>query len=94
MFRPSQDALVAKRVGGIEAGLHAHERYLTEHGVPRSMDELSGHAIIGFDEENAFIRKLQDRFPAFSRLASVRSSVSSCSGTKSWLSGEFGIDTS
>ncbi len=69
MFRPSQDALVAKRVGGVEVGLHAHERYLTEHGVPKSMDELSGHAIIGFDHENAFIRKLQDQFPAFSRAA-------------------------
>jgi DNA-binding transcriptional LysR family regulator len=69
MFRPSQDALVAKRVGGVEVGLYAHERYLTEHGVPKSMEELSGHAIIGFDQENAFIRKLQDQFPAFSRAA-------------------------
>jgi DNA-binding transcriptional LysR family regulator len=50
-------------------GLYAHERYLTEHGVPKSMEELSGHAIIGFDQENAFIRKLQDQFPAFSRAA-------------------------
>ncbi len=31
------------------------------------MDELSGHALIGFDHENAFIRKLQDQLPAFSR---------------------------
>ena len=69
MFRPSQDALVAKRVGGVEVGLYAHERYLTEHGMPKSMEELSGHAIIGFDQENAFIRKLQDQFPAFSRAA-------------------------
>jgi DNA-binding transcriptional LysR family regulator len=69
MFRPSQDALVAKRVGGVEVGLYAHESYLTAHGVPKSMEELSGHAIIGFDQENAFIRKLQDQFPAFSRAA-------------------------
>lgn len=69
MFRPSQDALVAKRVGGVEVGLHAHKRYLTEHGVPKSMEALSGHAIIGFDHENTFIRKLQDQFPVFSRTA-------------------------
>ncbi|HEY1394109.1 MAG TPA: LysR family transcriptional regulator [Methylibium sp.] len=67
MFRPVQDALVAKRVGGIEVGLHAHESYLAVHGVPKSMSELSRHALIGFDQENAFIRSLQDKFKAFSR---------------------------
>ncbi len=67
MFRPVQEALVAKRVGGIEAGLYAHARYLAIHGVPQSMDELSRHALIGFDRENAFIRSLQDKFKGFSR---------------------------
>jgi DNA-binding transcriptional LysR family regulator len=69
MVRPSQDALVAKRVGGVELGLYAHERYLAKRGVPKSMDELPGHAIIGYDQENAFIRKFQDQFPVFSRAA-------------------------
>ncbi|WP_394790567.1 LysR family transcriptional regulator [Rhodoferax sp.] len=69
MLRPAQDALVAKRVGGIEVGLHAHTRYLAAHGMPKSMDALSEHALIGFDQENAYIRKLQDRFPVFSRAA-------------------------
>jgi DNA-binding transcriptional LysR family regulator len=64
-----QDALVARRVGGIELGLHAHERYLAEHGTPKSMDELPRHALIGFDDETAYIRRLQDQFPAFSRAA-------------------------
>jgi DNA-binding transcriptional LysR family regulator len=67
MFEPTQDALIAKRIGGIEVGLHAHERYLAVHGVPRSIDELSKHAIIGFDRETAFIRTLQDHFPFLSR---------------------------
>lgn len=69
MLRPAQDALVAKRIGGIEIGLHAHERYLAEHGVPKSLGELSKHTLIGFDRETAFTRKVQDRFPAFSRSA-------------------------
>jgi DNA-binding transcriptional LysR family regulator len=69
MLRPSQDALVAKRVGGVELGLHAHERYLKEHGAPKSMNDLEAHATIGFDHESAFTRKLQDQFPAFSRAA-------------------------
>ncbi len=67
MVKPTQDALIAKRVGGIEIGLHAHERYLALHGMPTSLDELAGHSLIGFDHENAFIRKLQAQFPAFAR---------------------------
>lgn len=67
MFRPVQEALVAKRIGGIEVGLHAHERYLAQHGVPKSMSELPRHTIIGFDRETAYIRSLQDRFEAFNR---------------------------
>ena len=67
MLRPAQDALVAKRIGGIELGLHAHERYLATHRTPRSMAELARHALIGFDHENALIRRLQDQFPVFSR---------------------------
>lgn len=67
MFRPEQDAVVAQRVGGIELGLHAHESYLASHGVPKALEELSGFALIGFDQENAFIRRMQEQFKAFSR---------------------------
>ncbi|WP_395063446.1 LysR family transcriptional regulator [Paraburkholderia silvatlantica] len=67
MFRPAQEALVTKRVGAIEVGLHAHERYLALHGVPESMKALSRHTIIGFDRENAFIRSVQPRFAAYNR---------------------------
>jgi DNA-binding transcriptional LysR family regulator len=67
MFRPVQEALVAKRVGGIEIGLYAHERYLAAHGAPESALDLSCHAIIGFDQENAFIRAAQEKFKWFSR---------------------------
>lgn len=67
MVKPTQDALVAKRVGGVVLGLHAHERYLALHGLPKSMADLAGHAMIGFDHESAFIRKLQTQYPAFSR---------------------------
>ena len=69
MLRPTQDALLAKHVGGIELGLHAHASYLLAHGVPQSIAKLASHSIIGFDHENAFIRKLQDQFPVFTRSA-------------------------
>lgn len=67
MFRPMQDALVARHVGEIELGLHAHERYLVAHGVPKSMNDLSRHALIGFDQETAFIRSLLDKIETFPR---------------------------
>lgn len=69
MFRPTQDALVARRVGDIELGLHAHRDYLASRGAPASMAELSGHALIGYDHEHAFIRAFQHRFPVFARAA-------------------------
>jgi len=56
MARPRQELLVARRVGQIELGLHAHRRYLSRHGAPGSMAELAEHALIGFDQTTAFVR--------------------------------------
>jgi len=67
MFAPVQDALVARRVGGIELGFHAHADYLAEHGKPASLAELERHTLIGFDTETAFIRQMQARFPVLTR---------------------------
>ncbi|MBT2373458.1 LysR family transcriptional regulator [Pseudomonas fluorescens] len=58
MVRPSQEQLLARRIGNIELGLHAHDDYLQHHGTPRQLSELAPHSIIGYDQENAFIRSL------------------------------------
>ena len=67
MFRPVQDALIARRVGNIEVGLHAHKSYLAKHGTPKSIAGLSKHTLIGFDYESAYIRQLQQKYPWLSR---------------------------
>jgi DNA-binding transcriptional LysR family regulator len=67
MFVPQQEALVVKRIGGIELGMHAHERYLAAHGIPKSFKELAQHSLVGFDRENALIRRLQNQYKMFSR---------------------------
>ncbi len=67
MVAPTQDALVAQRVGAIELGLHAHERYLAEHGTPRTLAQLRRHTLIGYDTESPISRRLQARWPAFAR---------------------------
>jgi DNA-binding transcriptional LysR family regulator len=69
MFRPQQEALVARHVGAIELGLHAHRSYLAMHGVPASLQDLARHSLIGFDHESAFIRRFQQQFPLFTREA-------------------------
>ncbi|NBF04560.1 LysR family transcriptional regulator [Pseudomonas sp. Fl5BN2] len=67
MFRPTQEALLVRRVAGIELGLHAHHDYLAQQGIPTSLADLSDHALIGFDTETAFIRGLQQQYPMLTR---------------------------
>jgi len=49
MVKPTQSALMAKKLGTLHLGLHAHPRYLKMHGAPRSLEELREHPLIGFD---------------------------------------------
>lgn len=64
MVRPSQGALVAKRIGDIPLGLYAHRDYLRRHGTPASIEELAGHALIGYDRRTTFIRSVEKYMPA------------------------------
>jgi DNA-binding transcriptional LysR family regulator len=61
MVRPAQEALVARRLGAVELGLHAHRSYLDRCGIPAHLDDLRVHTLIGFDRESAFIRGLRAR---------------------------------
>ena len=58
MVRPSQEQFLAQRIGLIEVGLHARDDYLHQHGTPQELKDLTDHAVIGYDRENAFIRSL------------------------------------
>jgi len=49
MVKPTQSALLAKKIGSLRLGLHAHPRYLQTHGTPRTAEELRQHPLIGFD---------------------------------------------
>jgi DNA-binding transcriptional LysR family regulator len=67
MVPPTQEALVARRIGAIEVGMHAHRGYLERAGMPKSLGDLADHTLIGFDRENDLIRRLQKQFGAFAR---------------------------
>jgi DNA-binding transcriptional LysR family regulator len=58
MAPPTQNALVAKKVGEIELGFYASPAYLARHPAPMGFDELKGHPLIGFDSEAYSIRDL------------------------------------
>jgi DNA-binding transcriptional LysR family regulator len=67
MLRPRQELLVARRVGEIEVGLHAHKRYLARHGTPSTVADLAKHSLIGFDQTTAFVRSAGKALAAWRR---------------------------
>ncbi len=53
MVRPTQGALLTKRVGSVRLGLYAHRRYLEAHGPATQI-------AIGFDRDFQNVRALKD----------------------------------
>ncbi|SJZ91787.1 LysR family transcriptional regulator [Consotaella salsifontis] len=45
---PSDSGLVMKRLGTLEESTLASPSYLKRHGIPRSLDDLDGHRMVGF----------------------------------------------
>lgn len=56
MVRPDQSSLVARKLGDVGVGAYAHERYLARAGVPRTLQDLSRHTLIGFARDDLILR--------------------------------------
>jgi DNA-binding transcriptional LysR family regulator len=67
MVRPTQGALVAKRIGRIDIGLYAHRHYLKGRTIPRQLEDLRQHALIGYDRDQAYARILERMGVPFTR---------------------------
>ncbi|PKN54628.1 MAG: LysR family transcriptional regulator [Deltaproteobacteria bacterium HGW-Deltaproteobacteria-14] len=67
MFEPSQEALVARRIGDVAIGMFAHRRYLERRGTPATLADLAGHTLIGFDTETPALRAMLRTIPGLSR---------------------------
>lgn len=67
MVAPEQGSLIARRIGDIELGLHAHRRYLDARGTPQTLEQLTEHALIGFDQETPFLRSARHWLPQWRR---------------------------
>ena len=57
MARPTQEALLARKVGEPQIGLFAHRDYIARRGVPEFIDDPD-HAAVGFDRSDTAIRAL------------------------------------
>jgi len=58
MTPPRQQALLAKAVGRIRLGLYAHQDYLARSAPLETMEDLTRHALIGFDRDEASLRSI------------------------------------
>ena len=67
MVRPTQKALIAKKIGAVEIGLYAHKAYCEAHGLPDTVDELPDHAWIGFDRDDRSFRSVGAESQGISR---------------------------
>ena len=56
MTPPSQNALVAKKVGEVAITFFATAQYLERHGMPETLADFEDHAIIGFDSPGRGMR--------------------------------------
>jgi DNA-binding transcriptional LysR family regulator len=58
MSRPTQQSLVARRLGALGLGFYAAPAYVERHGAPVCAETLRDHTVIGFDTFPANLRNL------------------------------------
>lgn len=56
MARPDQSSLVAKRIGEVRVCACAHNDYLRRRSIPRQMQDLLSHELIGDDQGDQIIK--------------------------------------
>jgi DNA-binding transcriptional LysR family regulator len=66
MARPSQGALLARRIGFVPLRLYAHRRWLDAHGPPTSFEAAAAFGI-GFDRDAQIARSLAESQLPFTR---------------------------
>jgi DNA-binding transcriptional LysR family regulator len=59
MSKPTQQALIAKKLGRVDIGMYAHQRYAKARGLPRSLADLVHHTLIGADTDPTALRLAQ-----------------------------------
>jgi len=63
MVEPTQQALVARKLGVLQLGLYAHRDYLDLRGIPGSIADLIDHDLIGADSNGNLSRAVLGALP-------------------------------
>lgn len=56
MFDPTQNALIARKLGDTPLGVYASRDYLAHRGRPQTLRDILDHDVIGFDRADDIIR--------------------------------------
>ncbi len=56
MFDPTQNALIARKLGDTPLGLFASHAYVARRGRPHSLRDILDHDVIGFDRDDDILR--------------------------------------
>ncbi len=56
MFDPTQNSLIARKIGATPLGLFGARTYIERHGRPKILAELLDHDVIGFDRGEAILK--------------------------------------
>lgn len=59
MVEPAQGELIVRKVNDLAIGCYAASTYLDRAGRPETVDDLFGHAIIGYDRFDALLKSIQ-----------------------------------
>ena len=58
--RPTQTALIARKIGTVRIGLFAHRSYIKARGLPKDVTDLAHHRLIGFDRDSTSFSAIGD----------------------------------
>ncbi|HTM81244.1 LysR family transcriptional regulator [Asticcacaulis sp.] len=56
MFDPTQNALIARKLGDTPLGLYAAQSYIARKGRPQAMRDILDHDVIGFDRADDILK--------------------------------------
>ena len=59
MYQPTQDDVIARKLGEIKTGLFAHNSYLDRRGMPQGFTDIDSHDFIGFDRNTLIIDSMR-----------------------------------
>ena len=55
MYRPTQEDVIARKLGEVKTGLFAHESYLARRGTPQGFADFPKHDMVGLDRNPLII---------------------------------------